>query len=129
LKELKNYNDLSTLSYSSINPSLIAHIKNKVYHLYINLSKSGPLDTFSFDSLGPILILEKTDYISLEKDIFSFTWNNEIASFHPEWCHELIFSDGSFFNLCIIHSPHHVIDMYLDAKYLSSEFINTLKVF
>lgn len=125
--ELKNYSDLKTLNNSSINSFLLEHIRNKIYHLYINLSKNKDLVTFSFEDLGPILILENTDNISLNKNILSFTWNNNIFSYYPEWCHELTFDGNSFFNLCIIPSSHRIIDIYIDAKYLTPQLISDLK--
>lgn len=116
--------DLTDLKKSHINNNLFSIIENKIYHLYLNCNILKSFSEFSFEFLGPILIIEPSDYINVIDDKVSFYFYNRNIICRPEWCDKVIVNNHLFFNICIIISPGNIIDIYINSKYLQNDIFS-----
>lgn len=113
--------DLNILEKSKVmEEEVIKLLKDKFNNLYENLSEGTPLNEFSLEDKGYIVILHEGDNIRNLSTV-GLTPNGGLLSAIPEFINEIILNKFKIYEVIVVYNNEFCMTFYMSDKLINDD--------
>lgn len=114
---INNINEVNKLRNLHGGEMLRREIENKIIHIYNNLSISNlPIDKFNLDKYIGIIIILKSNEVSIIGDKIKFYYKEKFFESDISWIEEKRFNGFLYYHILILEKYKRFISIYLEAN-------------